>query len=158
MYAYIVKRILATIPVMAVVAVFVFGLLHLTPGDPAAIIAGDYASPADIEGIREKLGLNEPIPVQFYTWLKSVAQGDLGVSIFSNLPVTKLIGQRVEPTVMLTLFTIFIAILCAIPLGVLAAWKSRTFVDRFAMIFAVLGFSVPVFVIGYILMLSLIHI
>ena len=152
MYAYIVKRILATIPVMAVVAVFVFGLLHLTPGDPAAIIAGDYASPSDIEGIREKLGLNEPLPVQFYTWLKSVAQGDLGVSIFSNLPVTKLIGQRVEPTLMLSLFTIFIAIAFAIPLGVLAAWKSRTFVDRFAMIFAVLGFSVPVFVIGYILM------
>ena len=152
MYAYIVKRILAPIPVMAVVAVFVFGLLHLTPGDPAAIIAGDYASPADIEGIREKLGLNEPIPVQFYTWLKSVAQGDLGVSIFSNLPVTKLIGQRVEPTLMLSLLTIFIAIVFAIPLGVLAAWKSRTFFDRFAMIFAVLGFSVPVFVIGYILM------
>ena len=152
MYAYIVKRILATIPVMMVVAVFVFGLLHLTPGDPAAIIAGDYASPSDIEGIREKLGLNEPIPVQFYTWVKSVAQGDLGVSIFSNLPVTKLIGQRIEPTLMLSLFTIIIAISVAIPLGVLAAWKSRTFIDRFAMIFAVLGFSVPVFVIGYILM------
>ena len=152
MTAYIIKRILATIPVMVIVALFVFGLLHITPGDPAAIIAGDYASPADVEAIREKLGLNEPIHIQFYTWVKSLADGDMGVSVFSNLPVTHLIGQRVEATLMLSILTTIFALMAALPLGVLAAWKSRTFIDRFCMIFAVLGFSVPVFVIGYILM------
>ena len=152
MTGYIIKRILATIPVMVIVALFVFGLLHITPGDPAAIIAGDYASPADLEAIREKLGLNEPIHIQFYTWVKSLADGDMGVSVFSNLPVTHLIGQRVEATLMLSILTTIFALMAALPLGVLAAWKSRTFIDRFCMIFAVLGFSVPVFVIGYILM------
>ena len=152
MTGYIIKRILATIPVMVIVALFVFGLLHITPGDPAAIIAGDYASPADVEAIREKLGLNEPIHIQFYTWVKSLADGDMGVSVFSNLPVTHLIGQRVEATLMLSVLTTIFALMAALPLGVLAAWKSRTFIDRFCMIFAVLGFSVPVFVIGYILM------
>ncbi|GIT48856.1 MAG: ABC transporter permease [Gammaproteobacteria bacterium] len=137
---------------MVIVALFVFGLLHITPGDPAAIIAGDYASPADVEAIREKLGLNEPIHIQFYTWVKSLADGDMGVSVFSNLPVTHLIGQRVEATLMLSILTTIFALMAALPLGVLAAWKSRTFIDRFCMIFAVLGFSVPVFVIGYILM------
>ena len=152
MTGYIIKRILATIPVMVIVALFVFGLLHITPGDPASIIAGDYASPADVEAIREKLGLNEPIHIQFYTWVKSLADGDMGVSVFSNLPVTHLIGQRVEATLMLSILTTIFALMAALPLGVLAAWKSRTFIDRFCMIFAVLGFSVPVFVIGYILM------
>ena len=152
MTGYIIKRILATIPVMVIVALFVFGLLHITPGDPAAIIAGDYASPADVEAIREKLGLNEPIHIQFYTWVKSLADGDMGVSVFSNRPVTHLIGQRVEATLMLSILTTIFALMAALPLGVLAAWKSRTFIDRFCMIFAVLGFSVPVFVIGYILM------
>ena len=152
MTGYIIKRILATIPVMVIVALFVFGLLHITPGDPAAIIAGDYASPADVEAIREKLGLNEPIHIQFYTWVISLADGDMGVSVFSNLPVTHLIGQRVEATLMLSILTTIFALMAALPLGVLAAWKSRTFIDRFCMIFAVLGFSVPVFVIGFILM------
>ncbi len=152
MYAYIIRRILATIPVMAVVAVFVFLLLHLTPGDPAAVIAGDYASPADIEKIRERLGLNDPIYIQFGRWIGHLAQGDLGISIFSNLPVSKLILQRVEPTVMLALTTITIAIVLAVPMGVLAAWKAGSLIDRGTMIFAVLGFSVPVFVIGYVLM------
>ncbi len=152
MYAYIVRRILATIPVMGVVAVFVFLLLHLSPGDPAAVIAGDYASPADIIRIREKLGLNDPIHIQFGRWVWRLAHGDLGISIFSNLPVSKLILQRLEPTVMLSIFTIVFAVLVAVPMGVLAAWKAGTFIDRFTMVFAVLGFSVPVFVVGYLLM------
>ena len=152
MYSYIIRRIIATIPVMAVVGVFVFLLLHLTPGDPAAVIAGDYASPADIAKIRERLGLDRPIYVQFGTWVGHLAQGDLGVSIFSNLPVTQLIGQRLEPTLALSVATIILAILIAVPLGVIAAWKAGTLVDRFTMLFAVFGFSVPIFVIGYILM------
>ncbi len=152
MHTYIIRRVLTTIPVMAVVGIFVFLLLHLTPGDPAAVIAGDYASPEDIKRIRAKLGLDQPIYVQFGTWVWHVLQGDLGISIFSNLPVSDLIRQRIEPTLALSLATIVIAVLVAIPLGVLAAWKAGSFIDRFTMVIAVLGFSVPVFVIGYILM------
>ncbi|MEE2805025.1 MAG: ABC transporter permease [Pseudomonadota bacterium] len=149
MYAYIIRRILATIPVMGVVAIFVFLLLHLTPGDPAAVIAGDYASPADVERIREQLGLNRPLHVQFFAWAGRLVQGDLGVGIFSKMPVTKLIAQRIEPTLALAATTIIFAVLIAVPLGVLAAWKSGTWIDRSIMIFAVLGFSVPIFIIAY---------
>ena len=149
MYAYIVRRLLATIPVVGVVAVFVFLLLHLTPGDPAAVIAGDYARPEDIVRIRAQLGLDRPIHIQFGTWIWHLLQGDLGISIFSNLPVAKLIVQRLEPTLMLALCTIVVAIAIAVPLGTIAAWKAGTWIDRVVMLFAVLGFSVPVFVFGY---------
>ncbi len=152
MYAYIIRRVLSTIPVMAVVAVFVFLLLYLTPGDPAVVIAGDYARPEDIERIREQLGLNKPLYVQFFTWVGNVFTGDLGISIFSNMPVLKLIGQRLEPTLALAICTMIFAVVVAVPMGVLAAWKAHTWVDRVVMIFAVLGFSAPVFVIGYLLM------
>ena len=152
MHAYIIRRILATIPVMAVVGIFVFLLLHLTPGDPAAIIAGDYASPEDIKRIRAKLGLDEPIYIQFGTWVWQLMQGDLGISIFSDLPVSHLIAQRIEPTLALSVATIIMAVLFAVPLGVLAAWRAGTFIDRLSMVIAVFGFSVPVFVIGYLLM------
>ena len=152
MHAYIIRRIIATIPVMAVVGIFVFLLLHLTPGDPAAIIAGDYASPEDIKRIRAKLGLDEPIYIQFGTWVWQLMQGDLGISIFSDLPVSHLIAQRIEPTLALSVATIIMAVLFAVPLGVLAAWRAGTLIDRLTMVIAVFGFSVPVFVIGYLLM------
>lgn len=152
MHAYIIRRILATIPVMAVVGIFVFLLLHLTPGDPAAIIAGDYASPEDIKRIRAKLGLDQPIYIQFGTWVWQLMQGDLGISIFSDLPVSHLIAQRIEPTLALSVATIIMAVLFAVPLGVLAAWRAGTLIDRLSMVIAVFGFSVPVFVIGYLLM------
>ncbi len=155
MTAFVAKRMVATIPVMGVVALFVFLMLRLSPGDPAAVIAGDYASPADIERIREQLGLNDPIIVQFGTWIWSLVQGDLGISIFTNLPVTHLIAQRLEPTIMLALTTIVFAVLVAVPMGVLAAWKSGTWIDRGIMIFAVAGFSIPVFVLGYMLIYGL---
>jgi peptide/nickel transport system permease protein len=151
MFSYIVRRILATIPVMAVVAVFVFALLHLSPGDPAAIIAGDTATEADIAGIRAKLGLDEPIWVQFGTWVWGLMHGDLGISIFTNLPVSKLIQQRVEPTIALTISTLIVSVAAAIPMGVLAAWRAGSWIDRVVMVFAVLGFSVPVFVLAYLL-------
>jgi len=151
MWAYIVRRLLATIPVAGVVAVFVFSLLHLAPGDPAAVIAGSYAMPKDVEKIREKLGLDQPIYVQFGKWIWQVAHGDLGDSIFSEIPVTRLIAQRVEPTLSLAAASIIIAIVLAVPMGVLAACKAGTWVDYLVMIFAVFGFSIPVFVIGYIL-------
>jgi peptide/nickel transport system permease protein len=144
-------RVVATVPVMAVVALFVFLLLRLSPGDPAAVIAGDYATAEDIVRIREQLGLNEPLPIQFVTWIGLLLQGDLGTSIFTNLPVTTLIGQRIEPTVMLTLTTILFSVAVAVPLGAIAAWKAGSLIDRFVMLFSVAGFSVPVFVLGYVL-------
>jgi peptide/nickel transport system permease protein len=151
MTAYIIRRLFATLPVMAVVTIFVFFLLRIAPGDPAAIIAGDDATTADIEAVRIKLGLNLPIYEQFALWIWRLFQGDLGVSIFSDLPVTRLIAQRVEPTVALTLSTLFVAVALAIPIGVIAAWQARKLADRAVMIFAVLGFAIPGFLAAYIL-------
>ncbi|MBM3599457.1 MAG: ABC transporter permease [Alphaproteobacteria bacterium] len=151
MTAYIIRRLLATIPVMIVVALFVFFLLHLTPGDPAAVIAGDDASPAEVEGVRAKLGLDRPIYEQFAIYVWNLLRGDLGTSIFSNLPVTTLVKQRLEPSVVLAISTLVVAIVFAVPMGVIAAWKVRTVVDRVVMGFSVLGFAVPVFLVGYLL-------
>lgn len=151
MTSYILRRLLATIPVVAFVMLFVFSLLYITPGDPAAILAGDQATQAEIEAIRNDLGLDRSFPVRFVEWSTGVLQGDFGTSIFTQLPVSTMILQRVEPTLSLMVITMLIAILIAVPLGVLAAWKHGSLIDRTIMLFAVLGFSVPVFVIGYIL-------
>jgi peptide/nickel transport system permease protein len=151
MLAYAARRILATIPVMAIVALFVFSLLYIAPGDPAAIIAGDQATPADIERIRQSLGLERPFLVRFGEWSWQIIQGDLGTSIFTSLPVTALIAQRIEPTLSLMAVTLVLAIGIAVPLGVAAAWKAGSWIDRAVMAFAVFGFSVPVFVISYLL-------
>ncbi|MFC4352262.1 ABC transporter permease [Fodinicurvata halophila] len=153
MFSYIVQRLLATIPVMGVVALVVFSLLYFSPGDPATIIAGDMASAEDVREIREQMGLDQPYFVRFGTWIGGVLQGDLGTSIFTNRPVADLILQRLEPTVALTVSTMIVAVALAVPLGVIAAWKAGTAIDRIVMGFAVLGFSVPVFVIAYTLIL-----
>ncbi len=153
MIVYILRRLGATLIVMAVVALFVFSLLFLTPGDPAAVIAGDVATADDIQRIRAKLGLNEPFLVQFGGWVGRLLHGDLGTSIFTNLPVTTLVGQRVQPTVSLTLLTLVVAVLIAVPLGVIAAARAGTWADRLVMGFSVLGFSVPVFVLAYMLII-----
>jgi len=151
MTSYILRRILATVPVMAIVAFFVFSLLYIAPGDPAAVIAGDQASPADVERIRQSLGLDRPFLVQFGSWLWHILHGDLGTSIFTNLPVSSLIAQRIEPTLSLMAITLVLTIVLAVPLGVVAAWKAGSWVDRTIMTFAVFGFSLPVFVVGYVL-------
>ena len=130
MFAYAIRRILTTIPVMLVVAFFVFSLLYIAPGDPAAIIAGDQATPADIERIRASLGLDRPFLVRFGEWLWHILHGDLGTSIFTNLPVAHMIAQRIEPTLSLMVLTIVFAIVIAIPLGVVAAWKHGSWIDR----------------------------
>ncbi|GAB4175971.1 MAG: ABC transporter permease [Thalassobaculales bacterium] len=149
MFSFIVNRLIATVPVMLVVAVFVFLLLRLTPGDPAAILAGDAATPEQVRAIRLALGLEEPIHIQFVTWMGQILTGNLGTSIISKLPVIDLIGQRVYATLSLASTTIVFSVLVAVPLGVVAAWFHDTLVDRLVMVFAVLGFSVPVFVLGY---------
>jgi len=151
MFGYVVRRVLATIPVMAVVALFVFSLLFIAPGDPAAVIAGDQATPEQVERIRQSLGLDRPFLVQFSDWVWRLLHADLGRSIFTNLPVTTMIAQRIEPTLSLTLITLVLSVTIAVPIGVLAAWKAGTLIDRAIMGFAVFGFSVPVFVIGYLL-------
>ncbi|MGO4740983.1 ABC transporter permease [Bosea sp. 2KB_26] len=151
MLSFIIRRIVATIPVMAFVALFVFSLLYIAPGDPAAVIAGDQASPAEVERIRQGLGLDRPYLIRFGEWAVRVVQGDLGTSIFTARPVTLLIAQRIEPTLSLMVLTLLVTVLIAVPMGVLAAWNAGTWVDKFAMAFAVLGFSVPVFVVGYLL-------
>jgi len=151
MLAYVVRRILATIPVMLVVAFVVFSMLMLAPGDPAAVIAGDQATPQDVERIRQALGLDRPFFIQFADFLWRLVQLDLGTSIFTNLPVTHMIAQRIEPTLALMVLTIVLAVSVAVPLGVLAAWKAGSWIDRGVMLFAVVGFSVPVFVVSYLL-------
>jgi peptide/nickel transport system permease protein len=151
MYSFIARRLLSTIPVLLVVAVFVFALLRLTPGDPAAIMAGDAANAEQIERIRAGLGLDRPIVVQFSLWLAKVVRGDLGESFYFRIKVAELIGQRLEPTLALATLTILIAIVASVPLGVVAAWRFGGWFDRVLMGFSVMGFSVPVFVLAYLL-------
>jgi peptide/nickel transport system permease protein len=151
MLGYILRRLLAAIPVLLIVAVLVFLMLRLTPGDPAAVIAGDNASSEQIALVRNRLGLDQPILAQFTIWAKNLLSGNLGESFFFKKPISELILGRIEPTLSLALATILIAICVAIPLGVLAAYKHGSWIDRIVMGFSVLGFSVPVFVIGYLL-------
>ncbi len=138
---------------MTFVALFVFGLLYLAPGDPAAIIAGDLATQADVERIRASLGLDKPFHTQFLSWAGGMLQGDLGTSIFSERPVAELIAQRIEPTLALATTTIVFSVIIAVPMGIVAAWRAGSWVDRLVMGFAVLGFSVPVFVFAYVLII-----
>ncbi|AQS50859.1 peptide/nickel transport system permease protein [Paenalcaligenes hominis] len=151
MLAYIARRIVTTIPVVVMVAIVIFALLRLTPGDPAAIIAGDDASPAQLEAIRIQMGLNLPIYEQFFQWTSDLLKGNLGTSLLSNTPVTALIADRMGPTIALAIATLSFTLLIAIPIGVIAAWRHGKITDRFVMILSVLGFSIPTFVVGYLL-------
>lgn len=151
---YLLRRLIATLPVMAVVAVAVFLLIHLSPGDPAALIAGDLASADDIAKLREALGLNQPLWQQFLLWTGRILTGDLGTSIFTQVPVAELLSQRVEPTISIAVLTMTLTVLVAVPLGTLAACYAGRWIDRLVMIFAVLAFSVPVFLVGYLLIYS----
>ena len=151
MFKFLARRLLSTLPVLAVVAVLVFLVLRLTPGDPAAVLAGDAASTEQIAQIRAGLGLDRSIPEQFAIWIGHMVTGDLGQSYYYKMPVAELIGQRLEPTMSLAALTITLAVLVAVPLGVVAAWRFGGWLDRGLMAFSVLGFSVPVFVSAYIL-------
>jgi len=135
--------------------VLVFLLLRLTPGDPAAILAGDAATSEQIAAIRASLGLDRPLPVQFAIWMGKLLSGDLGQSYYFRIDVATLIAQRLEPTFALATLTILVAVLVSIPLGVLAAWRFGGWLDRALMGFSVMGFSVPVFVLAYLLIWAL---
>ncbi|WP_027038765.1 ABC transporter permease [Mesorhizobium ciceri] len=152
MAAYILRRLVSTIAVMAMVGIFVFLLLRLAPGDPAAIIAGDKASPQVIAAIREQLGLNEPMPVQFVHWVLGILAGDFGTSLLSGRPVLELISLRLEPTISISILTIILSVTVGVSFGILAGWRAGGLVDRILTVFATLGFSVPVFVVGFFLL------
>jgi len=151
MVGYILRRLLAALPVMGIVAVLVFMMLRLTPSDPAAIIAGDFANDQQVAEIRTRLGLDRPIIEQFAIWIGNMAVGDFGESFFYKKQVADLISERFEPTLSLSLLSIVLTVAIAVPLGTLAAYKQGTWIDRIVMGFSVIGFSVPVFVLGYVL-------
>jgi len=147
-------RIASAVPVVLVVATIVFLLLRLSPGDPAVVIAGETASPEAIEQVRIQLGLDQPFYIQYFKWFGEVLRGDLGVSILSKQPVLDLIADRIEPTFVLATTTIVLTVLLAVPLGVLAAWNHNRWIDRAVMALSVAGFSIPGFVVGYLLILA----
>ncbi len=146
---YLAQRLLTTIPVLLIVSVFIFSLIHVAPGDPASFMAGDEARPEQIARIRQKLGLDEPIYKQLGLYYVDIFRGDLGESVFTKFDVTELIRQRLEPTVSIATFAMLLAILISIPSGVLAAWKANSWIDRAVMVFAVFGFAIPVFWLGF---------
>ena len=154
-WLYVLKKVVATIPVAAVVTVVVFLLSHVGPSDPAAVLAGEYGRSETFETIRRDLGLHLPLHQQFLIWLSRVLRGDLGQSIFhAGVPVTSLIAQHLWPTISLAAMTIFFAVVTAIPLGVIAGWKAGTWIDQVVMVLAVLAFSMPIFVVGYLAILA----
>jgi len=151
MLAYIARRLLSTLPVMGLVALVVFAILRLTPGDPAAIIAGDEATSAQVDQIRQNMGLDKPIYLQFFVWIGMLLRGDLGVSLLSGTPVLGMIADRCGPSLALGIATIIVTVIVAVPLGVIAAKRQGKLLDRAVMTFSVFGFSVPSFVISYLL-------
>ena len=151
MASYFLRRLLMAIPVMAFIALFIFLLLRLTPGDPAQAIGGDHATPQQLSAIRESLGLDKPLAGQFLAWVGNMAMGDFGKSLISQRPVLEMIGQRIGPTLALAIVAMTLTVVISLPLGVLAAWRHGGVIDRFVMSLSVIGFSVPIFVIGYVL-------
>ncbi|MEI4488804.1 ABC transporter permease [Frigidibacter sp. MR17.14] len=153
MMGFVTKRVLSAVPVLLMVVVIVFLVLRLSPGDPAAMIAGPNATGEQLAQLRESMGLNRPLLEQFFLWFGDILRGDFGTSLVSGKPVTALIGDRIGPTIWLSLVTIVIAVAVALPMGVIAAWQQGKWVDRLVMAGSVLGFSVPVFIIGYVMIL-----
>lgn len=153
MTSYLIKRVLALVPVLGIVAVVVFLLIHLTPGDPAAVILGPEASEEDVQALREELGLTAPLYLQFFRWLGGVLQGDLGESLFIRQPVTEVLADALGPTLSLALLAELLALVIAVPAGIMAARRRGTAADRAFMTGALLGISVPSFLMGLFLVL-----
>ncbi|AEG57896.1 ABC transporter permease [Sinorhizobium meliloti] len=151
MTAYVLRRLVSTIAVMAMVGIFVFLLLRMAPGDPAAIIAGKSATAEMVGRIREQMGLNDPLLIQFWRWVRNMIGGDFGTSIFAGRPVLELISQRLEPTLSLSILTMILSVTVGVSFGILAAWRTGGLVDRLLTIFSAVGYSVPIFVIGFFL-------
>ena len=150
---YIIRRIVMAIPVFVGVSIITFSIMQLAPGDPAAILlGGDFlqiATAEDIAAARAALGVDRPAIVQYLDWMSGFFTGDLGTSLFTGKSVSELISPRVEPTVAIILTGIFIAIIFGIPMGIVSAWKSNTWIDRVVMVFAVIGFSMPGFWLAF---------
>lgn len=153
MITYILRRLVLLIPVILIVGLVVFTLVHLTPGDPAAIILGDQATPEDVQQLRDQLGLNDPLPIQFVSWFTGVLTLDFGDSIFLGMPVTEALLDRVQPTGLLTLYALIVQLLIGVPLGVVSALKSGTVVDRLMTALAISGAAIPNFFLGIMLIL-----
>lgn len=153
MTQYIIRRFLLLVPVMLIVGIVVFTLVHLTPGDPAAVILGPDATTEQVERLREQLGLNEPFYIQFVDWITGVARGDLGRSLYLDVPVSQALIDRAQPTFTLMIYSLSISILIGVPVGVLSAIKANSLFDRFAMMFAISGVAVPNFVLGILLIM-----
>ena len=152
MTKYLIKRVLTLIPVLLVVSIVIFLLIHLTPGDPAAALLGDQATPEAVAALREKMGLNDPLPLQYFNWLKGVFQGDLGESYFIEGTMVEILGDRLVPTLQLTTYAVVLAALIAVPLGMIAAIKRNTLADQVISIFSIVGVSLPSFLVGLALM------
>lgn len=153
MTAYIIRRLLMLIPVMLVVGVVVFALVHLTPGDPAAVILGQSATPDQIEQLRDQLGLNKPLPVQFVNWFVGVLQLDFGQSLFIGESVTTALKDRAQPTLLLTVYALLIEIVIGVPAGVIAAVRRNSLLDRALMLMSISGAAIPTFFLGILLIL-----
>lgn len=153
MRKYILKRLLSMIPAVFVVSVVIFLIIHLTPGDPAAVMLGDQADPEAIAALREALGLNDPLPVQYLRWLGGVLQGDLGQSLYSDESMISMLLSHLGPTLSLTVFALAISLIVAVPLGILAARKRGALADNAISVFSMIGISMPSFLLGLLLML-----
>ena len=153
MTAYILRRLILLIPVILVVGIVVFALVHLTPGDPAAVILGDSATPEALANLRAQLGLDDPLPVQFLHWFGNVLTGDFGESIFMGKPVTTAMFERVQPTVLLTIYALIVQISIGVPAGVISAVKHNSFVDRIVTVISISGAAIPTFFLGILLIL-----
>lgn len=153
MTAYVLRRLVMLIPVILVVGIVVFALIHLTPGDPAAVILGDSADPETVENLREELGLNDPLPIQFINWYGGVLRLDFGESIFIGDPVTHAMLDRVQPTMLLTLYALFFQVLIGVPAGVISAVRHNSIVDRIVTVIAISGAAIPTFFLGILLIL-----
>lgn len=155
MRKYIVKRLISMIPAIFLVSVVIFMIIHLTPGDPAAVMLGDQADPEAIEALRQSLGLNDPLPVQYLRWVGDVLHGDLGQSLYSDQTMIQMLVGHMGPTFSLTLYALVISLTVAVPLGVIAARRRGSLADNTISVFSMIGISLPSFLLGLLLMLVL---
>ncbi|MEZ4730832.1 MAG: ABC transporter permease [Caldilineaceae bacterium] len=153
MFNYILRRLLQTIPVLLLSSIFVFGLIRFIPGDPALVIAGPDALPEQVAAMQVRLGLDRPIWVQYLLWLRRVLQGDLGVSILNQYPVTELIWLKLGATLQLTLGAVLVSLIIAFPLGILSAVRRGSWIDRVSSVFVALTYAIPTFWLGILLIL-----